>query len=145
MRGGEFQKIFIDSFQQWCSEEIIRRQNSEIETALKVGSLSDLEMKVLKNSQILGRVFSSGLIEKIWSSVKLSETEKHRMFEALLKGMRLHATHNQNIAIELQSTHEFVTAKFDESTSQMTRLRLFRLLEETGLGVPSDIPPGIRT
>ena len=143
MRGSEFYPIFVEKFKVCLEEELIRRQNEEVENALSVGSLDDLELKVLQNSQILRRVFSAGLVEKIWRADKISGEQKYRMIDALIKGLRLHSTHSPEIASQLNETHKFFTQRYNESKQKMERIRIFRLLESSGLALPQDIPPGI--
>jgi hypothetical protein len=130
-------KIFLDSIETICLDEDRQRLQKQMDDLVSVGKKIEITDHILSNSALLETIYTSGTIEKIWNSTFMPLTEKYRLMEQLLKSMVRNKHFKPGIVPELTSTHTFLTTQFNSATEKMDRLRIFRLLEETGMTLPT--------
>lgn len=132
--------MLSESVKLLCLEEDGLRKRVEIDRAISNGNTKDLKIQLVESPIFLEGVMSNGYIEKIWQSNALGREEIYRLSEIIIKAMVLHSNRNAKIKAEMSLLHSFLKTHYEEAQEKMKRLRLFRLLEACGMGVPTDPP-----
>jgi hypothetical protein len=142
-RNADMYQLFSDCFVKACNDENKRRLQNAFNDAITSGTTQKFTDHTLQSPQLLEQIFTSGQIERVWTSTVMTREERQRLLEVLIKLMVMSSHHGlsaANIKAELTKTHAFLRAKFDETKDKMVRLRIYRLLEDCGMEMPSDSP-----
>lgn len=140
MDRGDWIPSFREEISQLIDNEAIRRARVDLERAISdsddfvVRTICSREPEVLIG--ISDRV--DGLV-----NLRVIDERDYRLIYILIK-IIYENRGSKTLGGEMSKLHALLMARYDEASEKMTRLRLFRLIQETGLEQPKDIPKNAR-
>lgn len=143
-RINELAPIFVKTLNKICDDESKNRIVSTVDDAIKSGKVKYLKEQLVEHSLILEQIFTGGQISSIWDEA-MQSVDKYALLESVSKAMVRSSNHNPKIKQQLEETHRFLKDQYAKTTSKMHRLRIYRLIEATGLDTPTDKPKVVQT
>ena len=135
-RGDDLIFSFARDMKNICNDENLRRADVKYQAGISNFDRNEFKNAIELNRKCLSKIFSAGDFAKIING-NISEQSKTDFITLIIDGLKYP---DQQLKAELSLINNDLLSRYSNSTSKTDRLRIFRLIEQTGLQRPTALP-----